>query len=140
MHRNHKGNGYRFEFTIIHSHQLYDITVKSVIMTTFNSNSVNNSEFNALAEFGINNASDLIGAAFQWGSDPTIIETEEDAERIYNTLVPCHNIQEVIPSECGEYDCNEDFEQLGIDSADKYYMFVKDCYGSFALADDIHIF
>lgn len=113
-------------------------------MTTVNTNSINNSVNNeaieALSRYGINEASDLVGAAFQWGSDPQVIENEEDAERIYNLLLECYgSIEEVIPSECGEYDCNEDFEQLGIDSADKYYMFVNGCYGSFALADDIHL-
>lgn len=78
---------------------------------------------------------DFLGALFEWGSDPELIETEEDAERVYKIVSEASQTGIVLPE-----DSDFDFYVKGLDldgyRANVIYTFVNGSCGSFCLDED----
>ena len=78
----------------------------------------------------------LMGALYEWGSDPRLIEDEEEA-RSFAEVLDCATISPVDKSD--EYEFKIAKERLNLEDNEEVaaiYTFVNGSYGSFALAED----
>lgn len=83
-------------------------------------------------------AADVVGAIFEWGSDPCLIETEEEAEQAAE-IINVATIRREITDADEFADAMKNLDLTELNEPRHIYSFVNGSEGSICFADDFTI-